>query len=161
LEFIANASYEMGRILKPGGILTLSTEFKLPGSPEGDGWDTATYILSEERIMKYIVEASGLELVDDFNSQISPKTMRSKQKLSTFLEDYHGNYDRFIELGSYPHIILTHEGYIFCSVHLALMKTSKYPAINNYWAKPSENTFLSVNDLKKQAISHLLNNRNK
>ncbi len=33
LDFVANAAFEMGRVLKPGGVLTLSTEFKIAGPP--------------------------------------------------------------------------------------------------------------------------------
>jgi SAM-dependent methyltransferase len=61
-EAIAQAAKEIGRVVKPGGIISLSTEWKLAG----EGWGWANVVLfTKETLMKYIVEPSGCELVDE------------------------------------------------------------------------------------------------
>ena len=37
LAAVANAAHEIGRVLRPGGIATIATEFKVAGPPDGDG----------------------------------------------------------------------------------------------------------------------------
>jgi SAM-dependent methyltransferase len=150
LDFIANAAYEMGRVLKPGGILTLATEFKLSGPPGGDGWDTNTFILAPDRIRHYIIEASGLEPVDEFKTTVSEATMLSQRNLLTFLGNTTGKFDWRIKVANYPNLVLVHEGYVFCSVHLALRKTGAYPVTDNHWAQPALETRRAVEKLNQQ-----------
>src|SRR5258708_25106092 len=45
LQDIASAAYEMGRGLKPGGLLAISTPLQLGGPPRGTGWARPTPIL--------------------------------------------------------------------------------------------------------------------
>ena len=71
---VAHAAYEMGRVLKPGGVLVLSTEFKISGPPDGIGWPGDALLLSAENLQRYIVEASGLEPVDDLGTDLSEPT---------------------------------------------------------------------------------------
>src|SRR5204862_1857840 len=106
---VANAAFEMGRVVKPGGIVTLATEFKIAG-PEGDGWDPGTLILDEERIRRYIVEASGLEPVDPLRTTLSEETLRSERDLAAFLE---GARNESGSASVYPNVVLFHEGYLF------------------------------------------------
>jgi hypothetical protein len=140
LEYIANAAYEMGRVLKPGGILTLATEYKVNGPPGGDYWDPSTFILSRERIQEYIVEASGLELVDELDTDISVQTMLAKRDLLSFLQGAENKKTWAGKITNFPNLVLVHEGYVFCSIHLTLRKTENYPAASNTWAKPSDDT---------------------
>ena len=143
LEFIANAAYEMGRVLRPGGVLTLSTEYRLSGPPGGVGIDRCL-ILSKEDLQRYIVDASGLELVGELATAASDQTLATKRDLTTYIEEadaflaQQGKYPRAGEVteSKYPHLVLVHEGYVFCSVHLTLRKTEDYPAAANEWARP-------------------------
>lgn len=57
---IADSAFEMGRVLKPGSVMTVSTEYCIGAPPGGEGWDGLRFF-SRERLLRYIVEASGLE----------------------------------------------------------------------------------------------------
>jgi SAM-dependent methyltransferase len=153
-ESIAAASYEMGRVLKPGGVMTISTEYRIDGPPGGDGWDGLRFF-TRDNLLRYIVQASGLELVDDFNSSISAPTMASTKSLRYYRPDIdaalakQGKYPRVGEIvwSHYPHLIVTHEGYTYGSVHMTLRKSANFPAAPNTWAKPSEAILANVRDM--------------
>lgn len=108
-DAIAKAAGEIGRVLKPGGIASLSTEWKISG--EGWGWSHVR-LFTEETLMKYIVEASGLELVDDFDF------------------DYDGDVAEAVSLNDIVagraidqnHGLVKSHQFTFTSVHLALRK---------------------------------------
>jgi len=144
MQSIAACAYEMGRVLKPGGILTLSTEYRIDGPAGGDGWDGMRFF-SREALRRNIVEASGLEPVDEFDAAISETTMASKRELSFYQRDVdrvvarQGRFPRVAEVvwSKYPHLVMADKGYTFGSVHLTLRKADRYPAADNAWAKPS------------------------
>ncbi len=155
LSAVANASYEMGRVLKPGGILTLATEFKIKGPSDGNGWDVNTLIFSVEKIKKYIIEASGLELVDELDDNLTEKTLLSQRNLVSFLEGIKNGSGWENKKDNYPNLILLHQGYVFCSIHLALRKVDQYPLNDNSWACPNDDTKRSVSNLRENiAIDH-------
>ena len=161
LGFIANSAYEMGRVLKPGGMLTLSTEYLISGPPGGIGWEGCV-LFSRENLTRYIVEASGLELVDDLNTDLSDATLTSKRDLTMYIEESdaymarQGRYPRAGEIvwSKYPHLVLVHQGYVFCSVHLTLRKPDSYPAAPNEWARPTEATRTAIS--RSNLIVHSL-----
>ena len=144
LQDIATSAYEMGRVLKPGGILTLSTEFAIDGPPDGDGWE-GVRLLRREHLLRYVVEASGLELVDALDTDVSEATLASRWELTRYTDESdrqvreHGHYPRMGEIiwTHYPHLVLTHAGYTFGSVHLTLRKTDRYRSMANGWARPA------------------------
>jgi SAM-dependent methyltransferase len=143
LDFTANSAYEMGRVLKEGGILTVSTEYLINGPPGGIGWENCI-MFSYENIMKYIVCASGLELVDEFNTHLSRATLSTQRELRQYVQDLERQtkkepYPRVGEViwSEYPHLVLSQDEYTFGSVHITLRKTGNYPAAPNEWAKPS------------------------
>jgi SAM-dependent methyltransferase len=154
-DSIAAASYEMGRVLKPGGIMTISTEYRIDGPVGGDGWDGARFF-SRENLMRYIVQASGLEPVDEFSSSISAPTLASAKSLRYYRPDTdaavakQGKYPRVGEIvwSHYPHLVLTHEGYTYGSVHLTLRKTASFPPVPNNWAKPSAVILADVRNME-------------
>lgn len=106
---IAKAASEMGRVLKPGGIGSLSTEWLISG--DGWGWDHVR-LFDEALLMKHIVEPSGLELVDEPDFE------------------FEGDLEHFVRLGDIVNRGASDEGYgllwehgfLFTSVHLALRK---------------------------------------
>src|SRR5206468_9641770 len=112
-EDIANAAYEMGRVLKVGGVLTLSTEYLIDDPTISEDWDLGhVKLLSFADLNRYIVEASGLEIVDDIDTSVSTQTMSSKQELGLFGKDLHEHtkmqrlYPRAGEIiwSKYPHL---------------------------------------------------------
>jgi len=138
LQAVANAAYEIGRVLKSGGIATISTEFKLGGPPNSDGWDPNVILFTAEKLRKYIVDASGLEPVDDMQSEMSDATLSVRRDLSKFLEATRAPVSIETKIANYPNLILYHEGHLFCSVHVALKKGTTFPISNNAWAMPAE-----------------------
>ena len=138
LDAVANAAFEIGRVLKPGGIATISTQFKLGGPPESDGWDPSIILFSAEKLRKHIVDASGLELVDDVQLDVSDSTLGIRRDLSKLLENTRAPISTEIKVANYPNLILYHEGYLYCSVHVALRKTASFPFSDNAWAMPAK-----------------------
>ena len=144
LEDIAHAAYEMGRVLKLGGVLVLSTEYRISGPPGSSGWD-ACQIFSPHELQRYIVEASGLELVDVLDTLLSDATLSCWRDVTP---DANNSSVPMIRHGRYPRVgdwawsngtqlIRVQNGYSFCSIHLTLRKSENYPTTANTWARPS------------------------
>lgn len=158
MESIASSAYEMGRVLKPGGVLTLSTEYLIDGPVGGDGWNGLRFFTGAA-LQKYIVEASGLAMVDEPQTSISQTTLESARSLQYYGRDTQiafakqGKYPRVGEIiwSHYPHLVLTHRGYTYGSVHLTLRKMDTYPATPNAWARPSDAVRESVRALEASA----------
>lgn len=131
LPDVAAAAFEIGRVLEPGGVATLSTEFLIAGPPGAWGWP-GVLLFNPERLQRYIVEASGLEPVDELDAAVSTATLRTQRNLAVALRE--------VEQGErmLPNLVLDHDGQLFGSVHLALRKTARYPLSDNSWARPSE-----------------------
>jgi len=153
-QAIAASAYEMGRVLKPGGVIAISTEYRING-PSAGGWDGLRFMSSED-IRRYIVEASGLEPVDELRTTLSQATLATNMLQSDIVADFEAhlaNQKRFPRVGEvtfsrYPHIVVTEDRYMFTSVHLALRKTASYPASQNAWAKPSEQLIAEIDQME-------------
>jgi SAM-dependent methyltransferase len=130
-EDIAAAAYEMGRVLKPGGVLTLATELLLQGPPGSTGWP-GVVLFSAETLRRQIIEASGLKPVDAPDLSVSERTLATGSPLVEMIREIENGRE------SFPHLVLTHDSQVFGSVHLTLRKTERYPVPDNAWARPSE-----------------------
>lgn len=158
LEDVASAAYEMGRVLKPGGVLSLSTEIQLSGPPGGIGWPGQTLIFTPDTLRRYIVEASGLEPVDDLDLHVSEESRATWRDLAQVLRDRQAaledsddprpDYARW----EFPHVVLHHGDYEFTSVHLTLLKTGRYPVVPNRWAAPSAAILDSVREWDERLL---------
>lgn len=142
---VAAAAYEMGRVLKPGGVLSLSTEFRLAGPPGGIGWPGSTLLFSAADLQRFIVEASGLELVDELRAGVSDDTLSTPRDITHVIDHRRAKQAGGPDVpvsddttwDDRPHIVLLHDGYVFTSVHLTLRKTERYPWPANEWARPT------------------------
>lgn len=152
LQDVANAAYEMGRVLKPGGILSLSTEFKISGPAGGKGWPYVTLVFSPENIARYIIEASGLTPVDPLDTTVSEATLAMPRDLVAIVTEFLARKSgpppasprpdyTYLD---FPHLVVFQEDYLFGSVHLALRKADNYPAVPNEWAKPPATTLEQI-----------------
>lgn len=108
-DAIRNAAEEIARVTKPGGIISLSTEWKIAGN--GWGWSHIR-LFDADTIMRVIVEPSGCELIDEPDW--------------SFDGELHDALD-LDEAIRHPHLqtgsaALSSHGYVFTSVHLALRK---------------------------------------
>jgi SAM-dependent methyltransferase len=111
-EPVMKAAREIGRVLKPGGIASISTEFKV----SGQGWGfSGVRLFTANDLLKYIVEPSGLELVGESDWNF---------------------YDNFGDAVGQPDVVLgkaseenrpllRYGDFLFTSVHLALVKPNK------------------------------------
>ncbi len=162
LHDVAYAAYEMGRVLKPGGILALSTEFRLSGPPGGIGWPHRTLVFSRENLLRYIVEASGLEPVDDLSIAVSEATLARPRNPGLVIAEHAVAVEREASkaqrkpeytLWDFPHLILAQGGYVFGSVHLTLRKTDRYPEPPNEWAKPPASLLSAINESNRKVVT--------
>lgn len=126
LASVANAAYEIGRVLKPGGVATIATEFKVAGPPDGDGWDPNVILFSPAKLQRYIVEASGLEPVDALQTELSEETLSVQRDLLGFLDAAKKVTHPAQKIGVYPNLILTMRA--ICSARCALHSASRPPA---------------------------------
>ena len=110
LENVAQAAREMGRVLKPGGILCLSTEYRISG-PQDLGI-AGTILFTRELIEEHIINASGLRPVDPLDTTITEDTRAEAYPLQSAV-------DNGVKLRS---IALTHDGFTWTSVALCLQK---------------------------------------
>jgi SAM-dependent methyltransferase len=112
---VAQAAAEMGRVLKPGGILSLTTEYRLAG-PDGGGWGNVR-VFNADSLRACIIEPSGCELLDDFDDTMDAVTLATEQDLDWVVATVNRK-----EIIPAPHIVLLHQGYTFTSCSLALRK---------------------------------------
>jgi FkbM family methyltransferase len=143
---LAHAAYEMGRVLKPGGVLTLSTELLIAGAADSAVAGTpGLLLLRPAQIRRYIIEASGLEPVDDLRTDVSPATRATRQGL---LQSGRVEQARRAQIGikgaattdqltRLPRLVIELDDMTFGSVHVALRKPERRTAVSNAWARPS------------------------
>ncbi len=122
LEAVAAAAEEIGRILKPGGVAVISTEFRIDGPNDRRWFDDNCILFTPELLREWIVGPSGLELVDEPDFQTSDATYDNRVVLLDFLAKAKAVKTVTDKRNAYPNLVLFHEGYLFCSVHLALRK---------------------------------------
>jgi len=110
---VALAAAEIGRVLKVGGIATISTEFKIWGS--GFGWP-GVLLFDEDKLREYIIEPSGLTPVDDPYLIVHEDTIRQPAPISLEAMVRGLQPEEELAVRSETH------SFIFTSVHLALRK---------------------------------------
>lgn len=146
LQTIAAAAYEMGRVLKPGGVLTLSTELLLSRDAGGRSVQYPGLMLfSPGELVRYIVDASGLEAIDDLDLSVSHWTLGTSRDMATAVRTRHERQAaqaRGARVPAWacwdmPHIVIELDGKRFTSVHLALRRAPVHPVVDNSWAQPT------------------------
>lgn len=102
------AAAEMARVLKPGGVLSITTEYKISG--EGVGWP-GVRLFDAADLHRLIIEPSGCDFAP-MDLTVSKATLATAFPLERRVN------------GECPPVeaVLTHQGYTFTSVHLALRK---------------------------------------
>ena len=107
----------MFRVLRPGGVLTLSTEFRLAGPPPGL---PGTLLLDERELLDAIVGDLNWSLLSRLDLHIDDETLASSVPFAEAAADVRTLRDRWT---TYPHIVL-HEGeHRWTSIHIALVKS--------------------------------------
>ncbi len=149
LDAVNAAAAEIARILKPGGIASISTEFRLSG-PEHLSWfDDNCILFTTDLIEKHIVQASGLTPIGMPNNRPSSKTFETRRVLIDFLNSAKNIRTFQDKVDIYPNLVLFHEGFLFCSVHILLKKPLDW--------EPTPTATSKVGSFRKEVQS---NNRN-
>ncbi len=160
LDALANRAYELGRVLKPNGVLAVCAQHRMSGPPGGLGFD-GTLLPSLDELGRSVVEASGLEPVDPLDATISDATLETRRDLSRYAssngtEDPLGGLSQGLHESSWsqhPFLIHVHQGYVFSSLHLALRKTEGYPSRPNTWARPGAQALAAIRRVNQAALA--------
>lgn len=125
LEDVGMAVDEAYRVLKPGGVLSLSTELRLAG--KGPGLP-GVLLFTRKQLLEFIVRRrpwlGGLASI-----RPSAQTIASAQSFSDAVKEVDAHvasngaiYFHRLRWASYPHLVLRQDDYVWTSVHLALRK---------------------------------------
>lgn len=135
-EEVARAAYDMGRILKPGGVLSISTEMMVAGHPGGAG-SPGGLLFSAELLQRYIVDASGLEPVERACFEISTATLESERGMEAVRAGRTGAVrPPPSDPSDQAPLLQLRNGCVAAVVHLTLRRPERYPATANTWAQP-------------------------
>jgi SAM-dependent methyltransferase len=109
IDDVERAIDEIFRVLKPGGVATLSTEFRLEGPPPGL---PGTLFFDEEQLLERVVGDRAWALPSPLDLDVSAATAATEVEFD----------DAVAGTAQLPHIILRQGPYAWTSVHLALVK---------------------------------------
>jgi SAM-dependent methyltransferase len=125
---IRRAAREMYRVLRPGGALSLSTEFRLAGPSPGL---PGILMFDEQELRELIVEAAPWEPVGPLDLGASAATRASVQPFDDAAADVRAHLATRGEIiyheltwSRHPSVLLRHGELVFGSVHLLLRKAA-------------------------------------
>lgn len=126
LDEIRRAAAEIHRVLKPGGILALTTEFRVEGPGHGS---PGLIFFTPELIREYLVGSASWDLVDPADFAVSEATRRATVSQDSAVEAFqahvrrHGRllYHRYRQV-AYPIVTMVGAGYAWTSCCLVLRK---------------------------------------
>lgn len=117
---------EIFRVLRPGGVLSISTEYRIAGGPPGI---PGTLLFDADEVTDLFVGGRAWSLVEPFDPSVSAATLATAAPFTTVALDQQaqvarlgGLWTHHIRYDRYPHIVLDHQGRRFTSFHLALRK---------------------------------------
>lgn len=115
-EEVRTSAREMNRVLRPGGVAALSTEFRLEGPAPGL---PGILMFDRNELIELLIEDVGWEPMSELDTSISDETLSTVTDLAAAVTERRAGRR---EWSVYPHIVLRHEGLLFTSVHLAFRK---------------------------------------
>ena len=115
---IRRAVGEMYRVLKPGGVLTVSTEFRVAGPPPG----LPNIVMFDMAELRDLFGGFDWDLVSRPDFSLSSRTRESIVPFDEAVADVRAARPTW---SRYPHIVLAEGEYIWTSVHLALVKRGR------------------------------------
>lgn len=123
---IRRAVAEMNRVLRPGGVMSVSTEFKLSGPGAGL---PGVHLFTAAELTDWIVNAGDWEQLSPLDLTLPPARLTEAVNFAEACQDvekhcraHGGLYFHKLDWRQYPHLVLAHDGYLWTSVHLALRK---------------------------------------
>ena len=122
---------EMFRVLRPGGVCAVSTEFRLAGPPPGM---PGCLLFDTEELASKLIGDRAWSLISPLDLSVSDATMASKvdvvdvvgQQLAQCDRDG-GWFTHKLDYRHFPHIVMTNGDFVFTSIQLALRR-SEAPA---------------------------------
>lgn len=130
-EDVAAGAYEIGRVLRPGGIACVAADFAIMG-PRVSTRGADARCLDEAAIRHLIIQGSGLEPLDDPDFSVSPATLEAPRDVEADLDGRPPTRRRGV-----PHLVAVHGGLVVTSAHLGLRKGISGRGTDNSWAVPS------------------------
>ncbi|MGI8728817.1 MAG: class I SAM-dependent methyltransferase [Solirubrobacteraceae bacterium] len=125
-EDVARAIDEAYRVLRPGGVLSLSTELRIAG--DGPGLP-GILLFTARQLDELVVRRCPWEAGVSIDRPPSPATLETCQQFEDVAADVRAHvaengailFHR-LRWTTYPHLVLQHGEHIWTSVHLALRK---------------------------------------
>ena len=127
LEDVRRAMEEACRVVRPGGLISISTEFRLAGDASSA---PGVLLFNREELLQVFVEGLPVEPLVPVDFSVSAATEATAWPSESFAADVekhvaaHDGALRFHTLtwSHYPHVVLEGEGWRCTSVHLALRR---------------------------------------
>jgi cyclopropane fatty-acyl-phospholipid synthase-like methyltransferase len=123
---VLQAIGEMHRVLKPGGMLCLSTEMRLRGPGPGM---PGVLMFDEEELRRLVLESGAWEPLDQLDTHISEQTLALAQDFDAAAREIRRHVKKEGHLAihnfrwkHYPHVVLRKDQRWWTSVHLALRR---------------------------------------
>jgi SAM-dependent methyltransferase len=109
---------EMFRVLRPGGVLAVSTEFRLEGDRIGY---PGLLRFDEPELRALVLDGLWWDPANPLDLEISEETVAPAVEMSEAIADQESGRRGWSQ---YPHLVLRHEQFLWTSVHLALVKSA-------------------------------------
>ncbi len=108
---------EMFRVLRPGGVLALATEFRLEGEEIGY---PGLLRFDEPELRSLLLDGLWWDPATPLDLEISEETLASAVEMREAIADQEAGIRGW---SRYPHLVLRHEQFLWTSVHVALVKS--------------------------------------
>ena len=123
---VARALDEVFRVLRPGGVLSVATEFRLRGDPPGI---VGALLFDQHDVEELFLGSRRWSLLEPFDPTTSPATLATAASFAAVNADQQSQIERLgglwthhVTYRRYPHIVLETPDHTFTSFHLALRK---------------------------------------
>lgn len=108
---------EMFRVLRPGGVLALATEFRLEGDRIGY---PGLLRFDEPELRALLLDGLWWDPATPMQLKISDETRVTAVEMAEAIADQQAGIRGW---SRYPHLVLRHEQFLWTSVHVALVKS--------------------------------------
>ncbi len=124
---VRRSAEEMCRVLKPGGVLSLSTEFLVDGPSPGV---PGCLMFTPEMVREHIVGDLPWQMVAPMDWDVSAATRAGVRPTQDYMADWERHFAQFgqaywhkLDFTTYPQVLLKSPDHYFVSGHLALRKS--------------------------------------